>query len=191
MGHVVMENRNGLVVAAEMTAATGTAEREAAVAMVEEMAGGRRMTLGADRAYDTADFVAGMRRLGVTPHVSQNSNGRHRRPHHASSRRSACACASASRKCSAGSRRWAGCARRVTAARRWSGGCSRWRQRRTTWCGSPSFWLPPCSHARSLSRGMIPARQHSRNPENAARKPPRPSPDRGKTRSFEGFSAAC
>ena len=51
MGHVVMENRNGLVVAAEMTAATGTAEREAAVAMVE-------------------------RRLGVTPHVSQNSNGR-------------------------------------------------------------------------------------------------------------------
>ena len=86
MGHVVMENRNGLVVAAEMTAATGTAEREAAVAMVEEMAGGRRMTLGADRAYDTADFVAGMRRLGVTPHVSQNSNGRHRRPHHASSR---------------------------------------------------------------------------------------------------------
>jgi len=76
MGHVAMENRNGLVVAAEMTAATGTAEREAAVAMVEELAAGQHMTMGADKAYDTADFVAEMRRLGVTPHVSQNTNGR-------------------------------------------------------------------------------------------------------------------
>jgi hypothetical protein len=76
MGHVVMENRNGLVVAAEMTAATGTAEREAAVAMVEELADGRRITLGGDKAYDTADFITEMRRLGVTPHVSQNTSGR-------------------------------------------------------------------------------------------------------------------
>ena len=76
MGHVVMENRNGLVVAAEMTPATGTAEREAAVAMVKPLADGQRVTLGADKAYDTADFVAEMRRLGVTPHVSQNTNGR-------------------------------------------------------------------------------------------------------------------
>ena len=76
MGHVVMENRNGLVVAAQMTPATGTAEREAAVAMVEDLADGQRITLGADKAYDTADFVAEMRRLGVTPHVSQNTNGR-------------------------------------------------------------------------------------------------------------------
>jgi transposase len=76
MGHVVMENRNGLVVATEVTPATGTAEREAAVAMVEELADGRRITLGADKAYDTTDFVAGMRRLGVTPHVSQNDKGR-------------------------------------------------------------------------------------------------------------------
>jgi hypothetical protein len=76
MGHAVMENRNGLVVATEMTPATGFAEREAAVAMVEALAGGQHMTLGADKAYDTADFVAEMRRLGVTPHVSQNTNGR-------------------------------------------------------------------------------------------------------------------
>jgi len=76
MGHVVMENRNGLVVAAEMTPATGTAEREAVVAMVEELAAGQHMTMGADKAYDTADFVAEMRRLGVTPHVSQHTNGR-------------------------------------------------------------------------------------------------------------------
>ena len=71
-----MENRNGLVVAAEMTAAAGTAEREAAVAMVEELADGGRITLGGDKAYDSADFVAEMRRLGVTPHVSQNTSGR-------------------------------------------------------------------------------------------------------------------
>src|SRR5215469_2423627 len=76
MGHVAMENRDGLVVAAEMTPATGTAEREAAVAMVEELAAGQHITMGADKAYDTADFVAEMRRLGVTPHVSQHTNGR-------------------------------------------------------------------------------------------------------------------
>ena len=76
MGHAVMENRNGLVVATEMTPATGFAEREAAVAMVEALAGSQHMTLGADKAYDTADFVAEMRRLGVTPHVSQNDKGR-------------------------------------------------------------------------------------------------------------------
>ena len=75
MGHVVMENRNGLVVVAEMTPATGTVEREAAVAMVEELAGGRRVTLGADKAYGAADFDTEMRRLGVTPHVSQNTYG--------------------------------------------------------------------------------------------------------------------
>jgi hypothetical protein len=76
MGHVVMENRNGLVVAATLTPATGTAEREAAVAMVEPTVDGKRITLGTDKAYDTADFVAEMRRLGVTPHVSQNDKGR-------------------------------------------------------------------------------------------------------------------
>ena len=64
------------MVAAETTPTTGTAEREAAVAMVGELAVGRRTTLGADRAYDAADFTAEMRRLGVTPHVSQNTNGR-------------------------------------------------------------------------------------------------------------------
>ncbi len=76
MGHVLMENRNGLVVEASVTHATGTAEREAAVALFGEMEGGHRITLGADKAYDTADFVAEMRRLGVTPHVAQNDRGR-------------------------------------------------------------------------------------------------------------------
>lgn len=76
MGHVVMENRSGLVIAASTTRATGTAEREAAEAMVGDLDGSRRITLGADKAYDTADFVAEMRRIGVTPHVAQNDNGR-------------------------------------------------------------------------------------------------------------------
>jgi transposase len=76
MGHVLMENRNGLVVDTTTTTATGTAEREAAIAMVEEFPGGERITLGTDKAYDTQHFVAEMRRLGVTPHVTQNTKSR-------------------------------------------------------------------------------------------------------------------
>jgi transposase len=75
-GHVVMENRSGLVVVASTTLATGTAEREAAGAMIDDLSGGRRITLGADKGYDTADFVAEMRRQGVTPHVTQNNKRR-------------------------------------------------------------------------------------------------------------------
>jgi transposase len=76
MAHVLMENRNGLVVDATTTTATGTAEREAAAAMVGNLPGGRRITVGGDKLFDTRDFVAEMRRLGVTPHVSQNTKGR-------------------------------------------------------------------------------------------------------------------
>src|SRR4029078_10162267 len=64
MGHALMENRNGLVVDATLTTATGTAEREAAIAMVGDLPEGGRITLGGDKAYDTQDFVAEMRRLG-------------------------------------------------------------------------------------------------------------------------------
>jgi hypothetical protein len=74
MGHVVIENRNGLVVQSTLTHATGTAEREAACAMIDELADAGRITLAADKAYDTTDFVAEMR--GVTPHVAQNNKGR-------------------------------------------------------------------------------------------------------------------
>ena len=59
-----------------MTQATGTAGREAAQAMVEALDPGHRITLGADKGYDTRDFVAAMRRQGVTPHVAQNTKGR-------------------------------------------------------------------------------------------------------------------
>ena len=76
MGHVLMENRNGLVVDTSLTKATGAAEREAGVAMVEDLPDDGRITLGSDKGYDTQDFVAEMRRLGVTPHVTQNNKKR-------------------------------------------------------------------------------------------------------------------
>jgi IS5 family transposase len=76
MGHVLMENRNGLVVDAELTLATGKAEREAAVNLLEQVPGSGPVTVGADKAYDTQDFVAQARAQGVTPHVAQNTSGR-------------------------------------------------------------------------------------------------------------------
>jgi transposase len=76
MGHVLMENRNGLVVDARLTQATGTAEREAALAMIDERSSARRVTLAADKAYDTADFVANLRERMISPHVAQNTAGR-------------------------------------------------------------------------------------------------------------------
>jgi transposase len=75
MGHVLIENRSGLVVDAKTTLATGTAEREAAVAMIGAIPGQHRITVGGDKAYDTADFVADMRGLDATPHVAQNDTG--------------------------------------------------------------------------------------------------------------------
>ena len=76
LAHALMENRNGLVVNTRVTAATGRAEREAAVAMVEELPGAGRVTLAADKGYDTQEFVATLRGFEVTPHVAQNTSGR-------------------------------------------------------------------------------------------------------------------
>jgi transposase len=75
-GHVVMENRNGLAVSGQLTKATGTAEREAAVDMLGDIAGDKRVTVGTDKAYDTRDFIEQTRAMNVTPHVTQNTNGR-------------------------------------------------------------------------------------------------------------------
>ena len=69
-GHVLMENRNGLVVDVMVTQATGRAEREAALEMLERVPGTRRITVGADKNYDTFDFVAECREMNVTPHVA-------------------------------------------------------------------------------------------------------------------------
>ena len=77
MGHTLMENRSGLIVAATLTQATGSAERKAAEEMiVRHSPGARRITLGADKGYDAAAFVADMRALNVTPHIAQNISGR-------------------------------------------------------------------------------------------------------------------
>jgi transposase len=76
LGHVLTENRNGLVVDVRLTQASGTAERDAAEAMINGKAPWRRVTLGADRGYDTRRFVTTMRELSVTPHVAQNDTNR-------------------------------------------------------------------------------------------------------------------
>jgi transposase len=75
MGHLMMENRNGLIVDARLTEANGTAERSTALAMIEDNAK-PGSTVGGDKNYDTADFVAGCRERGCTPHVSQNDTNR-------------------------------------------------------------------------------------------------------------------
>lgn len=76
MGHVLMENRNGLVVAAEVTQATGRAEREAALRMVKRAKLRPASTVGADKGYDQSDFVDGLRKRGITPHVAQHDTNR-------------------------------------------------------------------------------------------------------------------
>jgi IS5 family transposase len=75
MGHTLMENRSGLVVQADLTQADAHAERRAALAMVHRHSPGstRRLTLGADKGYDSADFVTDLRQACVTPHVAQKA----------------------------------------------------------------------------------------------------------------------
>ena len=79
MGHALMENRNGLVVGGGVTQATGTAEREAALALVDarpdrSRGSRRRITLGADKAYDVTAFVEDLRARAVTPHIAVNGH---------------------------------------------------------------------------------------------------------------------
>jgi transposase len=71
-GNVLMENRHGLVVDTELLQCNGTAERDAALLMVEELAGCRPVTVAGDKGYDTKDFVKEMRGMNATPHVAQN-----------------------------------------------------------------------------------------------------------------------
>jgi IS5 family transposase len=79
LGHALVENRNGLIAGAMATQADGYAERDAALLLVDEamrQGSKRRITLGADKAYDTADFVSTVRELGAVPHVTQNNKNR-------------------------------------------------------------------------------------------------------------------
>jgi len=77
IGNAMTENRHGLVVETELGEASGTSEREAAKTMiVRHSPGAKRITLGADKAYDAAEFIDDLRALNVTPHVAQNDSGR-------------------------------------------------------------------------------------------------------------------
>jgi transposase len=78
MGQALMENRHGLLVDFQVTTATGTAERDVVPHLIDEarQRGFHPRTLGADKAYDTREFVQGLRAQGVTPHVAQNTTGR-------------------------------------------------------------------------------------------------------------------
>ena len=76
MGHALMENRHGLVVDGRVSDASGTAECDEAAAMIAGVPGRHRIAVGGDKSFDTAGFVAAMRRLEVTPHVAQNTTDR-------------------------------------------------------------------------------------------------------------------
>ena len=79
MGHALMENRNGLLLDFVVTQASGFAERDAALTMLNQsLPGGRRITLGADRGYDAKEFVERLREHDVTPHIAQTTDARRR-----------------------------------------------------------------------------------------------------------------
>ena len=71
-GNLLVENRNGLIVNAELLQANGRAERDAALLMLEQVPGDGRITVGGDKGFDTTEFVAECRHMNVTPHVAQN-----------------------------------------------------------------------------------------------------------------------
>jgi len=73
-GNLLIENGNGLIANSELLQANGTAERDAALLMIEQIPAEQRVTIAADKGYDTRDFVAECRQMNVTPHVSQNTN---------------------------------------------------------------------------------------------------------------------
>lgn len=73
LGHALMENRHGFLMKTRLTRATGTAEREAALVMTKQIRRKKHLTLGGDKGFDTRDLVRQLRRIGVTPHVAQNT----------------------------------------------------------------------------------------------------------------------
>jgi hypothetical protein len=72
-GNLQVENRHGLIVNAELLEANGRAERDAALPMLEQVGGHGRITVGGDKGFDRAEFVAECRHMNVTPHVAQNT----------------------------------------------------------------------------------------------------------------------
>jgi transposase len=76
LGHVLMEHRSGLIMQTRVTPADGYGERDAALVMIEGVPGRQRITVAADKGYDTRDFVAGLRAMQATPHLAQHTTGR-------------------------------------------------------------------------------------------------------------------
>ena len=130
MGRALMENRNGLVVRARLTEASGTAEREAAIHMIDQRGSGssRRLTLAANKGYDAKAFAAELRGMGVTPHIARHDavtkTGKRRRSSVDGRTPPFCAPLFRQRRCRS-------IARRVIAAHRWRN--SRAPRRRELW----------------------------------------------------------
>lgn len=80
--NTLMENRHGLLVGVDVRHATGTSEREGALELIDEMLLGAGCTLGADKAYDTEEFVKAVRARGIKPHFARNTSGRRSAIHH-------------------------------------------------------------------------------------------------------------
>ena len=174
-----MENRNGLVVDAD----TDDGHRNGGARGGDRDGRGSARRAGASRwaaTRPTTPRTSSPRcgRLGVTPHVAQNTKGRRSAIDGRTTRHAGYAVSLRVRKRIEEVFGWiktvAGCARPVIAAPPGWAGCSPSPRPPTTWCVSPSFWLARRSHARTLSAAMTFARQHSRNRQNDARNPIRP-----------------
>ncbi len=147
MGHALMENRNGLIVGAIATRASGHAERLAALHLMEPRANrAEKVMLAGDKGFDAQDFVAELREINVTPHVAQNVSGRRSaidgaRP---ATRATGSAYVSANglKRRSAGQRPWRAFVRRATAACPKSTGNSPSSWPHTTWFGCRNCWMP-------------------------------------------------
>ncbi len=85
-GHLMTENRNGLVVNAQVTTAYGSAECHAGLLMAEQLPGCGRVTLGADKGYDQQEFIEELRQMEITPHAAQNQSRRRSRLDHRTTR---------------------------------------------------------------------------------------------------------
>ena len=154
MGHLMTESRNGLIVDARLTEANGTAERATALDMIEDNVK-PGSTVGADKNYDTSDFVAGCRERGCTPHVSQNNTNRRSAIDGRTTRHPGYCIRTIKRKRnrSAGSRPSGVCARPGIAVGRWSSGSLFSPQPPTISFAFQRFWRRQDESVRSLENG--------------------------------------
>ena len=177
-GTCALENHNGLVVDASLTTATGTAECDAAIAVVEELPGNGCITLSMDKGYDAQDFSCERWRLGVTPHVTQNTKERRhvidgRTTLHTGYATSLRIHKHVERRCSLDNEEVFGWIKTVGVLRK---PCHRGTARvgwmftfvaaASTSCVCPSRWLIQRSHARTLSGAIISPRPSSETRRN-------------------------